>query len=86
MKTEDEILNYTKEYYPNEHELIVKSMINYYTLRMKEEKSEREEMHQQKIYDGVLELFDIMSQQMDEQMLEDSQEIFETLKGIHIKT
>jgi hypothetical protein len=86
MMDDEEILEYTKKVYPKEHELIVRSMINYYTLKLKEGKDEREEMHQHKIYEGVIDLFQILSKKIGDEMNEDSNLIFESLQSIHIKT
>lgn len=82
----DKILKYTQDKYPNEHALIGRSLINYYTLKIKEDKSEFEAMHQEKIYDGVMELFEILSKKIADEIDEDSDVIYESLMSIHIKT
>ena len=86
MITEKEILEYTQENYPNECDLIARTLINYYTLKNKDDKTDKDELHQEKLYDGVLELFEVLSRTLAEEMDGDSDQIYESLKSIHIKT
>ena len=84
--TEKSILEYTKDKYPNEHELIGRSMVNYYDLRLREDKSETDEFHQEKILSGVLDLFEVLSHQIAIELDEEPEVIFNLLRDIHIKT
>lgn len=88
MTNEEFILKYTKEHYPDENELIVRSMINFYHLRFKDDKSEQEEFQQNELFEGVLDLFTVMSGALKEELDTElsREEIFDTLKRIHIKT
>ncbi len=88
MNVEEQILEHTKKHYPKEVKVIERSMINFYQSRLKEGKTEQEIFHQQMIYDGVLDLFEILSVALDEEMGLDisSDDILQHLKNIHIKT
>lgn len=86
MITQDTLLAYTKDKYPNEDALIARSMVNYYDLKLREDKTESDTMHQQMIYDGVMELFEILSNQLATELGAEADEIFDLLKCIHIKT
>ena len=86
MISESEILEYTKTHYINEHNLIIRSMINYYALRLRDDKNAAELLHQERLYDGVIDLFHILSDLIANALGGDSDTIFETLKTIHIKT
>lgn len=86
MINEQELLEYTKEYYPTEDALIARSMVNYYDLKLREEKSEGDALHQEKIFEGVLDLFEVLSNQLATELDADATDIFKMLKSIHIKT
>lgn len=88
MNVEEKILEYTKSNYPKESKTIERSMINFYHSRMNDEKTEQEIFHQQMIYNGVLDLFELLAVALEEEMdLGLSRdEIIQHLKNIHIKT
>jgi len=84
--TADELLTYTEENYTQQNELIARSLMNFYELRLLEEKNEAQEECQKLLFEEVLNLFDIMSSEIEENTGEDHKEIYELLKEIHIKT
>lgn len=86
MTDEQFILDYTNKYYDNENRLIERTMINYYFLKNKEDRNEKEEFYMVNLYDGILELFDIMSKKLEEELGLEAADIYSTLKDIHIKT
>jgi len=86
MTNADKILAYTKKHYVNENKLIERSMVNYYHSRLKGDKTDLEFIHQQKIFDGVIDLFEMMSEKLSVELGIDSDEVFQHLKNIHIQT
>ena len=88
MNIEETILEHTKTHYPNESKTIERSMINFYHSRLNEEKTEQEIFHQQMIYNGVIDLFELLSVALEEELDFDisRDEILQHLKNIHIKT
>lgn len=88
MDNENIILNYTNKHYQEECKLIENSLINYYYLRLKEGKTKKEIFHQKMLYELVIDLMKILSITIvDEIQLNlTSDDIFEHLKDIHIKT
>jgi len=88
MSIETTILEHTKAHYPKESKAIERSMINFYHSRLNEEKTEQEIFHQQMIYNGVIDLFELLSvaleNELDLNITRD--EIVQHLKNIHIKT
>lgn len=80
------IIDYTEMHYPSISELIVRSMINYYELKRKVDKTERDILNQEKLYSGVLDLFEVLSKLLSDELGEDSKEIYQRLKDIHIKS
>ena len=88
MNVEEQILEHTKAHYPKESKAIERSMINFYHSRLNEEKTEQEIFHQQMIFNGVLDLFELLSVALESEMdLGISRdEILVHLKNIHIKT
>jgi len=86
VNVEDKILEYTKENYPNESKTIERSMVNYYHSRLNENKTEQQIFHQQMIYSGVIDLFEIMSVALEAELGIPSDEVLQHLKNIHIKT
>lgn len=88
MNVEDTILEYTKANYPKECKAIERSMINFYHSRLNQEKTEQEIFHQQMIYNGVIDLFELLSVALEEELDFDisRDEILQHLKNIHIKT
>lgn len=84
--TNDELLEYTEENYAEQNALISRTMINYYTVRNLEDKTEGDEYLEQTLFDKVLELFDVMSKKIAEDTDGDADELYESLKEIHIKT
>ena len=86
MTDEKIILEHTKENYGAEHDLIVRSMINFYHSRLKEDKTDVEIFQQDQIYEGVLDLFAILSEQLSGELEIDKDVVYDHLKSIHIKT
>jgi hypothetical protein len=88
MSIDEQILEHTKEHYPRETKTIERSMINYYHSRMNEDKTEQEIFHQQMIYNGVIDLFELLAIALEDEMnLGISRDcILQHLKDIHIKT
>lgn len=86
MTDEKKILEHTKLNYPNECKTIERSMINFYHSRLNEHKTEQEVFHQQMIYNGVIDLFELMSVKLEEELGIPSDDVFQHLKNIHIKT
>ena len=89
MKIEEHnILAYTKKHFPKETKTIERSMINFYHSRLIENKSEQEIFHQKMIYDGVIDLFELLAVVLESELegCISKVEIVEHLKNIHIKT
>lgn len=86
MTDEEKILAHTQLHYPNECLMIERSMINYYHSRFNTHKTEQEIFHQQMIYNGVIDLFEILSLRLEAELGINSDDIFIHLKNIHIKT
>jgi len=88
MNIDEQILEHTKVHYPRESKTIERSMINFYHSRLNEEKTEQEIFHQQMIFNGVIDLFELLSVALDDEMdLGISRDqILQHLKDIHIKT
>lgn len=84
--SEKELLGYIEEHYSDENDLIARSLINYYELRNLDDKSEAQEECQGMLFDEVLKLFEIMSKQIGSSVDEDSDDIYELLKQLYIKT
>ena len=80
------IINYCNLNYPDETKLIARSMINYYHIRNKEDKSDVDTAMQNRIYSGVIALFREMSKTLSNELEYNENEIFESLFMIHIKT
>ena len=86
MTEEDFILDYTDRYYSSENALIARSMVNYYYLRNKEDRTDQEEFYLNETYNSVLELFTILAGKLDEELGLGQNSIYTSLKAIHIKT
>ena len=84
--TNEFIVKYCESNYPNEVALIARSMINYYSLRNKDGKTDDEFKTQEKIFSGVISLFKELSRTLSFELNVDDSEIFEQLFLIHIKT
>ncbi len=88
MSIEETILDHTKTHYPKECKAIERSMINFYHSRLNQEKTEQEIFHQQMIYNGVLDLFELLAVALEDELDLDitRDQIVDYLKAIHIKT
>ena len=86
MNIEEKILEHTQTNFPKESKIIARSMVNFYHSRLNEEKTEQEIFHQQMIYNGVLDLFELLSVALEDEIGLGRDEILEHLKNIHIKT
>lgn len=80
------IIKYCEFHYPTETKLIARSMINYYALRNKVNKTEEESVTQDKIYAGVITLFRELSRILSNELDVEENIIFEALFVIHVKT
>jgi len=88
MSIENIILEFINTHYPKESKMIERSMINFYHSRLTGEKTEQGLLHQQMIYDGVIDLFELLSIKLECKLdlSITSGEIVEHLKNIYIKT
>lgn len=84
--TIETLLKYTEQNYSKENEVIASSMINFYSLKNKLNKSKNDEVLQKTLYEQVLVLFEQMSLKIELELGVDHNHIFSLLKEIHIKT
>jgi hypothetical protein len=82
----DELLKYITVNYPNEHDLIGRSLTNYYSLRLLSNKTDKEELQQDMFMEGVLELLELLSSTIAKEISGDSNDILESFKEIYIQT
>lgn len=86
MISNEGLIKFTKNNYPEEDRVIIRSMINYYVLKLKSNKSAIEISFQETLYDGVIDLFKTLSELIGFELVIDPEIIFTSLKNIHIKT
>jgi hypothetical protein len=80
------IIKYCDINYPEEMQLVAHSMINYYSIRNKADKTKEDLDCQEAIYVGVIKLFRELARLLSNELELDENDIFETLFMIHIKT
>jgi len=81
-----ELIEYIKSSFPDEMSIIERSLINYYYLRNKKDKTESEIELMNTIYDGVNTLFRILSAHISEEFKLDKGALNRQLISIFIKT
>jgi hypothetical protein len=86
MNEEKLILDYTNEHYSDVNELISRSMINFYHSKLQINKTKAEIFHQTRLYEGVLDLFEILSSKLSDDLEIPKEDVYDHLKNIHIKT
>ena len=82
----DEVLiNMINDKFPLEYATMERSLMNYYHLKNRTDKTEEMEILQKKLIEGIHALLYVMSKVLAEELKEDSDVVFEHLCSIHIK-
>lgn len=83
--TDDRLVDMARNTFPKEYAIMQQSLINFYHLKNREDKTEEMEFLQQQLLNGIFSLLFVMSQALAEELGVDSQGLFDKIYKIHIK-
>jgi hypothetical protein len=83
--TNDQLVNMVKKSFPKEYAIMQQSLINFYHLKNREDKTSEMIMLQQQLFNGIHSILFVMSKALSEEINVDSRELFKQIYNIHVK-